>query len=61
MEMSNQLHALAALPRGNTPLPEPIVEEGGWASELIWTLWRREKSVTLAGNPTSILHFQPVA
>jgi hypothetical protein len=51
--VSGQLHATAALP------PVPIGPEVGWASEPVWKLWRREKSVAPAENPTPA--GQPVA
>jgi hypothetical protein len=41
MEVSGQLHALAALP------PR---KETGWAPEPDWMLWRREKSVVWEPN-----------
>jgi hypothetical protein len=31
----------------------PIGWEVEWTSETVWTLWRREKSLALAGNRTS--------
>jgi hypothetical protein len=39
-------------------LPIPIPYEAGWASEPIWTLWRREKIPAPAGNLTPVV--QPV-
>jgi hypothetical protein len=45
-----QLHALAPLSPGKNPGTHWI---GGWEGpELIWTLWRREESATLARNRT---------
>jgi hypothetical protein len=41
-EMSNQLHALAALLLGKD-LAVLIVWEAGWAPEPVWMLWSREK------------------
>jgi hypothetical protein len=32
--------------------PVPIGQEAGWAPEPVWTLWRRENSISLAGNRT---------
>jgi hypothetical protein len=46
MEVSGQLHTFAALP------PVPIGWEGGWAPQLVWTQWRREKYLALTGNRT---------
>jgi hypothetical protein len=43
MEVSGELHTPAALP----PTKEcqvPIVQEAWWAPEVVWTLWRKEKS-----------------
>jgi hypothetical protein len=51
MEVSGQLHATTALNLDLDP-PVPIGEETGWASEPVWTLWRREKSLALARNRT---------
>jgi hypothetical protein len=45
MEVSGQLHAPAALTPGKEP-PAPIEQEGRWAPESVWVLWRREKSCT---------------
>jgi len=42
MEVSDQLHAPTALPRGKEP-PVPIKYEAGWAPEPVWTRWWREK------------------
>jgi len=38
MEMSGQLHVLAAL------LPVPIEQEAEWSPEPVWTPWRRENN-----------------
>jgi len=43
MEVSDQLHDLAALPP-RKKLPEPIYQEAGWAPEPDWTQWQREKN-----------------
>jgi hypothetical protein len=43
MEVSAQLHAPAALPPVKQP-PVPITFEAGWAPQLVWALWRKEKS-----------------
>jgi hypothetical protein len=45
MDVTGQLHAFAALPLKKGSL-ESTVQEAGWASEMVWTLWRREKSLT---------------
>jgi hypothetical protein len=50
MELSGQLHDLAALTPG---------KEAGWASEPDWTLWSREKSLVPVENVTPA--FRPVA
>jgi hypothetical protein len=57
MEVVGQIHAPAALSPEKEP-PVPIGYEAGWASEPVWTLWRRETSCT-AGNRTWAV--QPVA
>jgi len=46
--LSGQLHAPAALSLGIYP-PVPSGKEAGWASELVWTWWQREKSLPLPG------------
>jgi hypothetical protein len=51
MGVSGQLHAPAALlPPGKGP-PVPIVQEAGWAPELVWTQRLEEKSFASAGDP----------
>jgi hypothetical protein len=40
--VNDQLHVPAALPQGKKP-PVPIGLVAGWAPELVWMLWRREK------------------
>jgi hypothetical protein len=47
MEVSGQPHVLVALLLGKQP-PVPIVEDAGWAPELVWIIWRRE----ISGVPT---------
>jgi hypothetical protein len=42
MKKSGQFHAPVALPPVKSRVP--IWYEAGWASEPVWTLWRREKS-----------------
>jgi hypothetical protein len=49
MEMNGQLHAPAALP-AEKQHPLPIEYEAGWASEPVWTLCRRVKSLSPTGN-----------
>jgi hypothetical protein len=60
--VSGQRHALAALyPQGKEPLV-PIVQEAGWAPELVWTQRLEEKSSAPAGDRVSdCLVVQPVA
>jgi hypothetical protein len=54
MGVSGQHHAPAALlPLGKGP-PVPIVQEAGWAPELVWTQRIEEKSFAPAGNRTPI-------
>jgi hypothetical protein len=43
LEVSGQLHALAALPPEKEP-QVPIGQEDGWNSEPVWTIWRSENS-----------------
>jgi hypothetical protein len=38
--------------------PVPIGQQTGWFPELVWRLWRKEKSLALAGNRTPAV--QPV-
>jgi hypothetical protein len=53
MKMSSQLNAPIAL------LAVPTGYETVWAPELVWTLWRRGKSLDSTENRT--LAFQPGA
>jgi len=46
MEVSGQLYASTALLSGKKS-PVPIGWETRWAPELVWTQWRREKSLLL--------------
>jgi hypothetical protein len=46
-EVSGQLHIPATLPHGKQPTVS-TVQEAGWTPELIWFLWRREKTVVTA-------------
>jgi hypothetical protein len=57
MEPSGQLQAPAALPPDKLP-PLPIGYDDGWAPELVWTLWRKDK-ISHARNQTRAV--QPVA
>jgi hypothetical protein len=50
-----QSHAPVALnPRERTH-PVPIVQEAGWASELVWTQTLEEKSFVSAGDRTPVI------
>jgi hypothetical protein len=54
MGVSDQRHAPAALlPPGKGPTV-PIVQEAGWAPELVWTQRLEEKSFAPAGDRTPI-------
>jgi hypothetical protein len=49
MKVSSQFHALAAL----LPQKEPLLsieQEAHLSPELVWMLWRTEKSLIPAGN-----------
>jgi hypothetical protein len=46
------LHASAALLWERLPAPEE--QEAGWASELFWAFWKREKSLIPAGIRTPV-------
>jgi hypothetical protein len=54
MRMSSQCHTLAALSPGKGT-PVPIVQEAGWASELVWTQRLEEKSFTSARDLTLVI------
>jgi hypothetical protein len=58
MEVSGQLHALAALTLGKE-FPVPLIYEAELAPELVWMLGRREKSPDPAGNLSAVI--QPTA
>jgi hypothetical protein len=49
MELGGQLNAPAALPPGQAA-PGIHFKEVGWASEMVWALWRKEKSPPLDMN-----------
>jgi hypothetical protein len=36
-------------------LPVPIVQEAGWASELVWTQWLEEKPYASAGDRIQVV------
>jgi hypothetical protein len=63
MKVSDQVQTLAAL----APVKEPLVpsgEKSGWAPQPVWMFWRKEKSLTPAGNQSQILWLtssEPVA
>jgi len=61
MEVSDQLHALAALPLGKEPMV-PTGQETGWAPEAVWTQWKKKNSQPLWGikslNPNHPAHSQ---
>jgi hypothetical protein len=44
MDVSGELHAMAALPPGKEP-PIPIGLEARWTIEPLWKLWEREKKL----------------
>jgi len=47
--VSGHLHALAVLPLRKKP-QVPNEEEACWNLELVWTLWKREKSLDSTRN-----------
>jgi hypothetical protein len=47
MDVGGELHKLAALSLGKEQ-PIPIEQETGWAPQLIWAFWRRDKSLAAA-------------
>jgi len=53
MEVSSQLEALVAFPRGRAL--NTFGQEAGWAPEPIWTLWRRENWLLLPGIETQFV------
>jgi hypothetical protein len=55
MEVSSQLHALAALPPEKEP-PVPIGQDVGWALEPGRMLWRRGRSLTPAEDRIPAVH-----
>jgi hypothetical protein len=58
MDVYGQLQNRTALIPGKEAAL-PIGEEVRWASEPVWTMWRKEKSLALVGNQTPAV--QPVA
>jgi hypothetical protein len=58
MEVSGQLQTVTTLPP-LYELPVLIGYEADWASDPVWTLWRREESLVPDGNRT--LTVQPIA
>jgi hypothetical protein len=54
--LSSLLYAPAVSSPG-IELPVPIPYEIVWAPELIWTAWRKEKSLFLAENRNTIARF----
>jgi hypothetical protein len=55
MEVGGQIHVSTTLSLGKQPLI-PIGQETGFDSEQVWTLWRRQKKKSLAGNRNPDLH-----
>jgi hypothetical protein len=55
MEVSGQLHSTATLPPVKQP-HLPLVKEVGWAPDLVWTFWGKEKSLVPARNRTPAVH-----
>lgn len=53
MKVSGQLHALPAILQKKEP-KVPTEYEAGWTPESVWTLWKKEKFLTPAGNETAI-------
>jgi hypothetical protein len=54
MGMRGQRYAPSTLYSQAKDLPVPIVQEAGWASELVWTQRLEKKFFASAGNRTSI-------
>jgi hypothetical protein len=55
MGVNGQRHAPAALyPQGKDP-PVPIVQEAGWASELVWTQRIQKKSFASVEDRTPVV------
>jgi hypothetical protein len=61
LRVSGQHYAFAAISSGKEP-PVPLAQEAGWAPEVVWTLWRREKYLAASrleprhlGNPARSL------
>jgi hypothetical protein len=55
MEVSGQLQALLLSLQRKEPSVS-VGEVAGWASEVVWTLWSREKNFDTAGNGTTAVH-----
>jgi hypothetical protein len=51
MELSAQIQTLSTLAAGKEPLVS-VKHEVGWASDPVWTVWRRENSFATAGKET---------
>jgi hypothetical protein len=51
MEVSGHFHAPATLPSGKKPQLS-VGERAGWASDSVWMLWSKEKSIVPDRNQT---------
>jgi hypothetical protein len=58
--VNGQLHATAALPLAKEPRV-PVGYEDGWASDPVWTKWRRENSSPYWDSNSNLSVAQPVA
>jgi hypothetical protein len=52
-EVSGQLHATAVVPHGKAAAVH-INWEAGWAPQPVWSSWRRQMFLDLAGNRAAI-------
>lgn len=52
-EVSGQLHATGAVPQAKAAAVH-IKWEAGWAPQLVWSFWRRQMFLVLAGNRAAI-------
>jgi len=52
--LSDNLHALAAEFPRNSPKYQLDRKEAGWVTEMVWMLWRREKSHACAAYCSTI-------